>query len=136
MLDEIDKLGADFRGDPAAALLEVLDPEQNFSFRDHYLNLPFDLSNVLFIATANVLDTIPPPLRDRMEILQLAGYSEEDKVRIAKQYIIRKQVEENGITPEAIEFTDRGLSKIISEYTREAGLRNLERLVGTCARKV
>jgi len=136
MLDEIDKLGRDYKGDPSSALLEVLDPEQNFSFRDHYLNLPFDLSNVMFIATANMLDTIPGPLRDRMETIQLAGYSEEDKVRIAKQYIIRKQVEENGITGDSIEFTDEGIAKIISEYTREAGLRNLERLVGTCARKV
>ncbi len=136
MLDEIDKLGRDYKGDPSSALLEVLDPEQNFSFRDHYLNIPFDLSNVLFISTANMLDTIPAPLRDRMEVIQLSGYSEEDKVRIAKQYIIRKQIEENGITPDAIVFTDAGMSKIISEYTREAGLRNLERLVGTCCRKV
>lgn len=136
MLDEIDKLGRDYKGDPSSALLEVLDPEQNFSFRDHYLNLPIDLSNVLFISTANMLDTIPAPLRDRMEVIQLSGYSEEDKVRIAKQYIIRKQIEENGITPDAITFPDKGLKKIIAEYTREAGLRNLERLVGTCCRKV
>lgn len=136
MLDEIDKLGRDYKGDPSSALLEVLDPEQNFSFRDHYLNLAFDLSNVMFVATANVLDTIPAPLRDRMEIIQLAGYSEEDKVRIAKQYVIRKQVEENGITQNDIVFTDVGLQKIISQYTREAGLRNFERLISTCARKV
>ena len=136
MLDEIDKLGQDYKGDPSSALLEVLDPEQNFSFRDHYINLPFDLSNVMFIATANVLDTIPAPLRDRMEVIQLAGYSEEDKLKISRQYLIAKQVEENGITPDAIEFTDAGLRKIISEYTREAGLRNFERLIGTCARKV
>lgn len=136
MLDEIDKLGQDYKGDPSSALLEVLDPEQNFSFRDHYLNLPFDLSNVMFVATANNLETIPAPLRDRMEVIQLAGYSEEDKIKIANQYIIRKQIEENGITPDAIEFLDSGVRKIITEYTREAGLRNLERLVGTCARKV
>jgi len=136
MLDEIDKLGQDYKGDPSSALLEVLDPEQNFSFRDHYLNLPFDLSNVMFVATANNLDTIPAPLRDRMEVIQLAGYSEEDKIKIANQYIISKQIEENGIAPEAIEFTEIGVRKLITEYTREAGLRNLERLVGTCARKV
>lgn len=136
MLDEIDKLGQDYKGDPSSALLEVLDPEQNHSFRDHYVNLAFDLSNVLFIATANVLDAIPGPLRDRMEVIQLAGYSEEDKLKISHQYLIKKQVEENGITPDAIEFTDVALRKIISEYTREAGLRNFERLLGTCARKV
>jgi ATP-dependent Lon protease len=136
MLDEIDKLGQDYKGDPSSALLEVLDPEQNFSFRDHYLNLAFDLRNVMFIATANVLESIPGPLRDRMEVIQLAGYSEEDKIKIANQYILRKQIEENGITESAIEFTDSGVRKIIQEYTREAGLRNLERLVGTCARKV
>lgn len=136
MLDEIDKLGQDYKGDPSSALLEVLDPEQNFGFRDHYLNLAFDLSNVMFISTANVLETIPAPLRDRMEVIQLSGYSEEDKVKIANTYLIRKQIEENGITAEAIDFTDQGVRKIISEYTREAGLRNLERLVGTCARKV
>jgi len=136
MLDEIDKLGQDYKGDPSSALLEVLDPEQNFSFRDHYLNLSFDLSNVMFLATSNVLENIPAPLRDRMEVIQLAGYSEEDKIKIANTYLIKKQVEENGITAESIDFTDTGVRKIISEYTREAGLRNLERLVGTCARKV
>ncbi len=136
MLDEIDKLGQDYKGDPSSALLEVLDPEQNHSFRDHYLNMPFDLSNVMFIATANVLEAIPAPLRDRMEVLQLAGYSEEDKLKIANRYIIRKQVEENGITMDAIDFVEPGLRKIISQYTREAGLRNFERLIGTCARKV
>jgi ATP-dependent Lon protease len=136
MLDEIDKLGQDYKGDPSSALLEVLDPEQNFGFRDHYLNLAFDLSKVMFIATANVLENIPGPLRDRMEVIQLAGYSEEDKIKIANQYILRKQIEENGISPDAIEFTEAGVRKIITEYTREAGLRNLERLVGTCARKV
>ncbi len=136
VLDEIDKLGQDYKGDPSSALLEVLDPEQNFSFRDHYINLPFDLSKILFIATANVLDSIPGPLRDRMEVIQLSGYTEEDKVKIANRYIIRKQIEENGITAEALSFSETVLKKIISEYTREAGLRNLERLVGTCARKV
>jgi ATP-dependent Lon protease len=136
VLDEIDKLGQDYKGDPSSALLEVLDPEQNHAFRDHYLNLNFDLSKVLFIATSNQLENIPGPLRDRMEVIQLAGYTEEDKVKIARQYIIRKQVEENGLSPNHIEFSDKALHKIVSEYTREAGLRNLERLVGTCARKV
>lgn len=136
MLDEIDKLGQDYKGDPSSALLEVLDPEQNFGFRDHYLNLPFDLSKVMFVATANVLENIPAPLRDRMEVIQLAGYSEEDKIKIANQYIIRKQIDENGISPEAIDFVESGVRKMITEYTREAGLRNLERLVGTCCRKV
>lgn len=136
LLDEIDKLGRDYKGDPSSALLEVLDPEQNNSFRDHYLNLPFDLSNVLFMCTANVLDTIPGPLRDRMEVIQIPGYSEEDKVKIARRYLIEKQIKENGIPVDSIEFTEKGLEKIISEYTREAGLRNFERLIGTCARKV
>ncbi|HVJ65509.1 MAG TPA: endopeptidase La [Bdellovibrionota bacterium] len=136
LLDEIDKLGRDYKGDPSSALLEVLDPEQNNGFRDHYLNLPFDLSNVLFMCTANVLDTIPAPLRDRMEVIQIPGYSEEDKVKIARRYLIDKQVRENGIPNASIEFTEEGLAKIIAEYTREAGLRNFERLIGTCARKV
>jgi ATP-dependent Lon protease len=136
MLDEIDKLGQDYKGDPSSALLEVLDPEQNHAFRDHYLNLSFDLSNVMFIATANVLESIPAPLRDRMEVIQLAGYSEEDKIKIANTYLIKKQIEENGVTGDYVEFVDSGVRKIIGEYTREAGLRNLERLVGTCARKV
>ncbi len=136
MLDEIDKLGQDYKGDPSSALLEVLDPEQNWSFRDHYLNLAFDLSKVMFVATSNVLENIPAPLRDRMEVIQLAGYSEEDKVRIARQYVIHKQVEENGVTAEQVQFTDLALSKIVNQYTREAGLRNMERLIGTCARKV
>jgi ATP-dependent Lon protease len=136
LLDEIDKLGRDYKGDPSSALLEVLDPEQNNGFRDHYLNLPFDLSNVLFMCTANVLDTIPAPLRDRMEVIQIPGYSEEDKVKIARRYLISKQITENGIPVESIDFTENGLQKIISEYTREAGLRNFERLIGTCARKV
>jgi len=136
LLDEIDKLGQDYKGDPSSALLEVLDPEQNWSFRDHYLNLPFDLSKVLFIATSNVIDNVPGPLRDRMEVINLSGYTEEDKMKIARQYVIREQVEENGITSDQVEFSEEGLRKIISEYTREAGLRNLKRLVGTCCRKV
>ncbi len=136
MLDEIDKLGNDFRGDPSAALLEVLDPEQNNTFRDHYLNLPFDLSNVMFLATANVLETIPPALRDRMEIIQLSGYTEDEKLKIAKQYLLPKQIKENGINDKQIEVTDAGLVYTIENYTREAGLRNLERLIGTLCRKV
>ncbi|HEY8278169.1 MAG TPA: endopeptidase La [Bdellovibrionota bacterium] len=136
MLDEIDKLGNDFRGDPSSALLEVLDPEQNNSFRDHYLNLPFDLSNVMFLATANVLDTIPAALRDRMEIIQLSGYLDEEKLKISKQYLVPKQIKENGITEKQIDITDEALVYTIEHYTREAGLRNLERLIGTLCRKV
>lgn len=136
MLDEIDKLGSDFRGDPSAALLEVLDPEQNSTFRDHYLNMPFDLSNIMFLATANVMDTIPPALRDRMEIIQLSGYTEEEKEKISRQYLIPKQMTENGISEKNIKFTDAGLEYLIQHYTREAGLRNLERTVGSVCRKV
>ncbi|MGZ3702892.1 MAG: endopeptidase La [Bdellovibrionota bacterium] len=136
MLDEIDKLGNDFRGDPSSALLEVLDPEQNNTFRDHYLNLPFDLSNVMFLATANVLDTIPPALRDRMEIIQLSGYLDEEKLKISKQYLVPKQIKENGITDKQIDITNDALTYTIEHYTREAGLRNLERLIGTLCRKV
>ncbi len=136
MLDEIDKLGSDFRGDPSAALLEVLDPEQNNSFRDNYLNVPFDLSNVMFIATANMLESIPGPLRDRMEVISLSGYSQEEKVQISKKYLIPKQMDENGITPEHIEFTDEGVETVITGFTREAGLRNLERQIGSLCRKV
>jgi ATP-dependent Lon protease len=136
LLDEIDKLGRDFRGDPAAALLEVLDPEQNKTFRDNYLDMAFDLSKVLFITTANTLDTIPQPLLDRMEILRLSGYSEEEKQQIARRYLIPKQMKATGLTDEGIEFTDEGLRAIISGYTREAGLRRLERAIARVTRKV
>ncbi len=136
VLDEVDKLGSDFRGDPSAAMLEVLDPEQNSSFRDNYLNVDFDLSNVLFIATANVLENIPPALRDRMEIINIPGYTENDKLLITKKHLIKRQIEANGITPENIRFTDEGIKYLIAGYTREAGLRNLEREVGSVCRKV
>lgn len=136
MLDEVDKIGMDFRGDPAAALLEVLDPEQNREFRDHYLDVPFDLSKVMFIATANLLDPIPAPLRDRMEILELSGYTEMEKVRIAQGYLIPRQRRENGLKADEITFTDGAILRIIREYTREAGVRNLERQIGRVCRKV
>jgi ATP-dependent Lon protease len=136
MLDEIDKIGADYRGDPSAALLEVLDPEQNFTFRDHYLSVPYDLSRVLFIATANVLDPIQPAFLDRMEVIRLSGYTLEEKKAIARRHLIPKQMEENGITEANIEFTDSGVEKVIEAYTREAGLRNLEREIGAICRKV
>ncbi len=136
VLDEIDKLGSDFRGDPSAAMLEVLDPEQNSTFRDNYLNVDFDLSNVLFIATANVLENIPAALRDRMEIIQIPGYTENDKLLITKKHLVNRQIESNGITPENIKFTDEGIKFLIGGYTREAGLRNLEREVGSVCRKV
>ncbi len=135
MLDEIDKVGRDFRGDPASALLEALDPEQNATFRDNYLDVTFDLSKVLFITTANMLDPIAEPLRDRMEIIELQGYTEEEKVHIAFQYLIPRQIEENGITKEQIEFPEAAVSYIIRHYTREAGVRNLERTIGTICRK-
>jgi ATP-dependent Lon protease len=136
MIDEIDKMGADFRGDPASAMLEVLDPEQNATFRDHYLDVPFDLSQVLFITTANTLDTIPPPLRDRMEIIQLAGYTEQEKLEIARRYLVPRQVERAGLKRSQIAFSDSGLKAIIADYTREAGVRNLEREIGAACRKV
>jgi ATP-dependent Lon protease len=136
MIDEIDKMGADFRGDPSSAMLEVLDPEQNDSFRDHYLDLPFDLSKTIFVTTANTLETIPGPLRDRMEVIQLAGYTEGEKLQIAKRYLVARQIDRNGLTRGRISFTDAGLRSIISGYTREAGVRQLEREIGTVCRKV
>jgi ATP-dependent Lon protease len=136
MLDEIDKLGADYRGDPAAALLEILDPQQNNSFRDHYLDLPFDLSRVFFIATANQLGPIPPPLRDRMEVIALAGYSDREKLEIAKRYLVPRQITENGLREGQFSIEDAAVELIASRYTREAGVRQLERNVGRVARKV
>jgi ATP-dependent Lon protease len=136
MMDEIDKIGMDFRGDPSSALLEVLDPEQNGSFSDHYLNLPFDLSKVMFITTANLMEPIPAPLRDRMEVIDIPGYTEEDKVQIAKKYIVPRQLLEHGLGTELLTIKDDTVRKVISEYTREAGLRNLEREVAALCRKV
>jgi ATP-dependent Lon protease len=136
MLDEIDKLGTGVHGDPSAAMLEVLDPEQNNTFRDNYLAVPFDLSQVIFIATANMLDTIPGPLRDRMEVLHLAGYTQEEKLEIAKRYLLQRQFEANGLSPEQLTLTDDALKNIIGHYTREAGVRNLERQIGAVCRHV
>jgi ATP-dependent Lon protease len=136
MLDEVDKLGASFHGDPAAALLEVLDPAQNHSFTDHYLDVPFDLSKVLFIATANMLDTIPAALRDRMEVIQLPGYTQLERVRIAERFLVPKQLENHGLTPENLVFEEAALVRLIQAFTREAGVRNLEREIANVARKV
>jgi len=136
MLDEVDKIGADHRGDPSSALLEVLDPEQNFGFRDHYLGVPYDLTDVMFITTANLLDPIQPAFRDRMEIIRLSGYTEEEKLTISQRHLVPRQVEENGLSEKRIEFSDNALKAIISDYTREAGLRNLERWIAAVCRKV
>jgi ATP-dependent Lon protease len=136
LLDEIDKLSSDIHGDPASALLEVLDPEQNVTFRDRYMEIPYDLSKVMFITTANSLDTIPYPLLDRMEVIELSGYTNEEKLQIAKRYLVPKQIEQNGLTAKKIEFTMEGLKEIVNGYTMEAGVRNLERKIGKVVRKV
>ena len=136
MIDEVDKIGQDYRGDPSSALLEVLDPEQNFSFQDHYLNVPFDLSKVMFITTANLIDPIPGPLKDRMEIIELPGYTDQEKLQIAKRYLVSRQVTENGMKLEDIKFSDEAILDLINHYTKEAGVRNLEREIGSICRKV
>jgi ATP-dependent Lon protease len=136
MLDEVDKIGQDFRGDPASALLEVLDPEQNFSFSDHYLDVNFDLTKVMFITTANILETIPAVLLDRMEVITLPGYTDLEKLSIAKKFLIPRNLEDHGLKPKNLTLPDSSLKKIIADYTRESGLRNLNREIGTICRKV
>ncbi len=136
MIDEVDKIGSDFRGDPSSALLEVLDPEQNFSFQDHYLNVPFDLSKVIFITTANLIDPIPSPLRDRMEIIEIPGYTDQEKLQIAKRYLVPRQIKENGIDNYVVKFSDEAILDVVNHYTKEAGVRNLEREIGSICRKV